>query len=261
MDRFAPNAETSVEIDLVSKGGESITATSVTYDLYDDEQNKLVDQGTASFDADKVTVVVSAAHNTTTGSLAGRTIVAFVNTADGAHLLTKNYILESTSFLSVPSESSMTVLQADMLSTRVAQTVSDAWGYADDSEKRTTMEEAWVRVTRLNLNPWIRGEIPDDTLPDSVKCGPFTVSDLTSDQWALLPTHFKEALKRAQFIEACVLLDGDPTWERRQDGLISKTVGESSEMFRSGKPINAPLSPKSMKEISGYIVRTISISR
>ena len=91
--------------------------------------------------------------------------------------------------------------------------------------------------------------------------GNFKLKDLTSEEWGYLPTHFKDSLKQAQLIEACVILGGDPIGDRRDQGLLSKTVGESSEMFRAGMPTKHAISPTAMAELRGYIDRSVRISR
>jgi hypothetical protein len=57
---------------------------------------------------------------------------------------------------------------------------------------------------------------------------------MTPEIWTIYPDYFKEALNRAQIIQANFLLTPNSAADRRRDGVFSEKIGESSIMFKNG---------------------------
>ena len=261
---FAPNSDVTLTFDMFTADGDVIDPVSATYRVFDDEGAEVVSSTAVAVSGgeEEISVTIAAVNNAIGGAANGaRTVLLSVITAAGAYELSQTYVLETHGFLSVPSESVLTLPQSLMLARQLAQSVLDIWDDAEDHERQAALREAWIRIDRFPFTPWRSYETIPDSASDTLKTGAYRVSELSSADWALLPEHFKSALKRAQLVEAAVLLDGDPTWDRRQDGLISKTVGESSEMFTSHKASVTTISPKSYREIKGYVRRKVSLAR
>ena len=194
--------------------------------------------------------------------MGGRLMDVIVTDDNGdTHRLTETYLLRARVFLNVPSESGQTLIQAMILMQGMPPVLMESFNYSDDAEREAALLEAWSRLSSISYDPFRDNETPDAALPDDVKNRLFAINEITKPDWLLLPEHFRNAIKRAQIIEAAVLLGGDPSWENRQNGLISKSVGESSEMYRSSPPIPSSVSPKARREIAPYINSTIRIGR
>lgn len=69
-----------------------------------------------------------------------------------------------------------------------------------------------------------------------------------------LEPNFLRALKLAQIIEANEMLDVNSLHYKRQDGLMSETIGESSMMFRPGNINNYPITRRSMAYLRQYVL-------
>ncbi|MDL2285092.1 hypothetical protein LJC19_08160, partial [Oxalobacter sp. OttesenSCG-928-P03] len=71
-----------------------------------------------------------------------------------------------------------------------------------------------------------------------------------------LPKLFINALRRAQIMQAnYLLLDENSDIEHlRQRGLLSNTVSESKQFFRTQKPIAKTLCERAMKELARWLV-------
>lgn len=265
MQSFAPNNPVTIEFDLISPvSNELLVATAAVYSVFDDAGAQVVAETSVAVTGSEETirVPVSGANNTVPAGEGGaRTILLNVTTADGTLQLSETYLLEQFAFLTVPAESALTLPQSVMLTNQLASTVLEIWGDTTDHERQAALREAWTRIARFPLMPWKGWDVVPDQASSNLRSGRFSVNELSVTDWNMLPDTFKNALKRAQLIEAAVILEGDPTWDRRQDGLISKTVGESSEMFRSTKSANSVVSPKAYREISAYISRTVSVGR
>lgn len=254
-----------ITLPMTNELGEQISGVSYAYTLYD-EAGLVVSSAadvipSGSYDLE---LTIPATSNVVEpGERYGaRQIVCVVTDATGdTHQLVETYVLRTNAFLSVPAESAQTLMQSMILTKSMAQAVLENWNYAEEEEREAALIEAWSRITKLRLVPWLNSDTPPDDLFELYRGNKLILNQLTSDQWSRLPTHFTLALRRAQIVEAGVLLGGDPVFERRMDGLLSKTVGESSEMFRSTAPIKSSISPKARREISLYIDNSVRIGR
>lgn len=72
---------------------------------------------------------------------------------------------------------------------------------------------------------------------------------------------FLKALCMAQIIEANEMLDPNSTYSKRQDGIMSETIGESSMMFRPGNILNFPITRRSMFFLRNYTVIRARLQR
>lgn len=263
MKTFSAGNIARVPIDLVTRDGEAIVPVSASFKVYDDTGVELGSEAIAVTGNEcEIVVVVPGADNVIDAAAlnGARTVVLTVVSADGQFDLSETYLLERPGFLAVPEMSAMTVQQSVMLSATMRQVVTEVWAHTDDHDRRAALMEAWSRISKFSFRPW-RSTDDAAAAPDRLLNSQFRTNELSLADWQALPEHFKTALKRAQFIEACVILEGDPTWDRRVDGLISKTVGESSEMFSGKKPLISSISPKALRELKGYMRRSVRIAR
>lgn len=81
------------------------------------------------------------------------------------------------------------------------------------------------------------------------------ITTITPSQWHALPADFKAAVCRAQVMQADYLLSRDTRTDARAAGLLSQTIGESSETYAKGKPIAASsvLCQRAMRELSRFL--------
>jgi len=263
---YTAGSELTLTLPLVDETGAQIDAASYTFSLYEEDGNEVeTGSGTLNAGAFDCELTLGASSNQlTVGSRMGarQLVLNVVDDNGNTHVISEIYILRASFVpLAVPAESGQTLLQANLLNRGMASGVLESWSYSDQGEQEAALMEAWNRLSRIAYNPWRDVEEPDSDLSELVRYSDFVLNEVSTDDWALLPENFKAALRRAQLIEAAVLLGGDPTWDRMQEGLISKTVGESSEMFRSKPITNRSISPKARREIEGYIRQNISIGR
>lgn len=80
-------------------------------------------------------------------------------------------------------------------------------------------------------------------------------------RFADLPERFCKAIRRAQMIEADVILGGDEVARVREAGIISETIGESSTFYSSKPFLNLPMSRRTYEVLKPYIVINVSIGR
>lgn len=146
----------------------------------------------------------------------------------------------------------------------------DGWDSATDLERQSAMVESFFRLQklgyRIKMAGW--GDSPPAGYSVSMPwlAGDWVISPriwpiMQVDWWTQYPQHFKEAMYRAQIAEADVILNGDIVAERRADGLLSETIGSSSMMFRSGKPLDMPISKQTAKYLTNYIEWRLTTTR
>jgi hypothetical protein len=130
-----------------------------------------------------------------------------------------------------------------------------AWGAKTDIERSAALVEAYERLIRLGY----RIPRPEVDTMDRIDSG--LALDLSPRHWEImtigdfdgLPARFTRALRKAQIAEAEDILGGDVIAGRRKAGLLSESVGESSMMFRTGKPLNLGISGAALAYLTGYI--------
>lgn len=260
-DVFAAATDVTVTVDLIDTDGTVITPVSATYTVGDDEGVELA-SGAIAVDGSEtsLSVTVPSANNQLDAgeTIGARMVVISVVDARGTHLLRKGYLIESAGVLAVPAESGMTLATAEIVALRMPSLTE--WPQADMHLRQAALVEAWSRLARLKYRPF-RDFDDVEGVASKLLRGTFRLNELTDAEWQALPDPFRAALRRAQLVEADVILDGDPTWARRVDGLMSKTVGESSEMFRPGKPVITAVSMRAMRELSGFIDFSARVGR
>jgi len=113
------------------------------------------------------------------------------------------------------------------------------WDFATDLRKEAAMIEAYNRIGMLRFTV------------DGVDI--IGLNELTTDEFDELSVIFIAALKKAQLSEADIVLGGDPISAKREEGLLSDSVGESAIMFRPGKPLLMSVNRRSLNYLSGFV--------
>lgn len=89
----------------------------------------------------------------------------------------------------------------------------------------------------------------------------YNLADLDDTALDALDPDFLRALRIAQVIEANEMLDANSVHYKRQDGLMSETIGESSMMFRPGNINNYPITRRSMMFLRNYVLIRARLER
>ena len=146
----------------------------------------------------------------------------------------------------------------------------DGWNAATRQDRAGALIESYFRLTKLGyripMNAW--GDSPPagfSLVIPSVQ-GDWVISPrlwpiLNESSYDRYPDHFRLSMRRAQIAESNVILTGDPVDERRREGVMSESVGESSMMFRPGKPLDLPISKEACKYLQNYIEWRITTTR
>lgn len=254
MQTFLAGQTVSINVPMVDASGAPVVATAISYRLLDEAGAELIPATAltpwlSSFDV--ATIPVASPYNTlAAGATRGlRQIILTATTDAGTVVLSAEYALVSLTPLTVPTDSYVSYGQALL----VALTIPDipGWNGASKDERIAALMQAKRHIERLRY----RFEASDSmSRIDPMITG--SMVDLTPAEYAALPVEFRAALEVASVMEADDLMREDARHMREQ-GILSKTVGESSMMVQSGVPKRGIICARA----KGVLVRFLDVGR
>ncbi len=259
MNSYAAGTAVTVTIPLEDLNGDALTPTALSWRLVNENEVEVKAPTALAVDpaATEVIILINQSYNMLVDMQASalREIELSVTTAAGVILLRAAYLVAAPVGINVLKNSFQTYGQARLLATQIPNLLG--WETSDENLQRTAMAEAFVRLTRLGYR--IK-EYTGDALWQSkidptydTRISPRAWSMIARSDWDDLPLPFRTAMARAQLIEANEILSGNVIEDRREAGLLSESIGESSMMFRSGKPLQMGVSARALREVEGYV--------
>ncbi|WP_026610711.1 hypothetical protein [Methylocaldum szegediense] len=134
--------------------------------------------------------------------------------------------------------------------------LSGHWHIATDRQRKIALIDAYARLIKVRFkNLSGNGAVIAQSghVIENESLGRIDLSTFSVDEFLALPEKFLSALYRAQVLQADDILGADPIQERRKAGLMSETVGESSNMYRPGTPIMWQMSRRALEALSDYL--------
>lgn len=267
MQSYVPSTAVSVSFAL----GEAGVALQLRWRVLDEAQTVLQDWqaiSVASPAPTAVSLVVTAGFNVLTApAVRGmRSVELEVTTDSGTQVLTEEYLIQASTTLVVYTNSFLTYNQAVLLSSEFVGSPIAGWHESEKEQRESALISAFEQLlrvpvkTRADVKYQMNGSYD---LPGLASGSPVTLAsrfakalgDLDASDLPNLEPKMLVALRRAQLLEASSLLSSDPVREARANGLLSMTVGESSQFFRSVKPIDMPICPAAAAVLSPWIGR------
>ena len=267
MKTYPVGVAVTVTIPLVDFNGDPVTPTGLSYVVYDEFMDDLADADVPVEEGmtDVAITVLGDANRLASGATAGiRTVVLEIVTEGGTFRVDQTYKIRSNINLVLLTNSFQSYGLAQLTASDMPRLFG--WEGADDAARQGALIEAFERLTRIGYR--VRrpqdidfqntiGEIND--LEDIIEPRAWPVMD--PSRWNNLPQHFRKALCRAQVLEANEILRGDVVGEKRRSGLLSESIGESSMMFRSGKPLQLGISGPALEALTGYVNIRMTLTR
>lgn len=268
MRTYLPSTDIPVTFSLVDEAGSAIIPTSLQWRLLDELNSEVVSwTSVLSLPASSefTTTIISLYTGLPAGEYRGlRTIEARATVAGGAfHTFSETVIIQASSILGFGVNTFMTYEQALMASLDFVPTDIQGWIDADKSMREQALIGAYENILRLPLVVEFDNIIGQSMLiPDApLLAMSRLLRDMTPTEMGHLSPRMSKALKKAQIAEAANILNGDPVTAARNNGLISMTVGESSQFFRTQKPLDLPVCPKAMAYLSRWVRFSARIGR
>lgn len=268
MDFFRNQSQVTLQIDLVDSQGVSVEPTAVSYRVLDQDDVEISAEavvGTFSAGDTKVAVTTSSLENTLDESeTRGMRVVQLLMTLSPGAVITHSYeyFIETDSILEVDFNSYQTYNSALLKVLEMPEMV--AWNTASKRERMGALIESYHRLGRLAYELGDDDSQVTDYESKVIFNGEY-INDLNNDytiaELDLIDETFVQMLQKAQIMEAAVILGNDPIEDQRRDGLMSASVGESSNFFRPGKPLELAVSKPAIRYLSGYVRYKRTIGR
>lgn len=199
--------------------------------------------------------VTAEANTLAAGAVRGFRMIQAEVTKDGAtYLLTSEYVIESTNALETGTNSFQTYGQAIVNAASMANV--EAFNEADRRNKVVALSTAYQQISRLTFSitkPTANGGYERLRLTGLL--------NLKAEDYLDLPKQFVDSLRLAQVAEANELLDTNSIAYKRQQGLLSESIGESTMFFRPEKALLMPVNRRTMDLLRGYVVWEVNLGR
>jgi len=242
MKSFLQNNDVHVQIDFKTEEGEPVDVASAEYEVTDDE-DQVLQTGTVSEFSSPLQLTVNAENNALSDSAGAsvRAVSLIMTGVDGnTYRNTVYYFVVREQRLQPFSNSFMSFNKALSLIPRLTKINFNG----NRGELITALMESYDMITRFPLNKGIFGH----SVPSLV-------------DWKVVPDVVIDDFRKAQLIQASILLQEDPNEELRESGVFSKTVGESSTTFFRSKPVDNMIHKRAWRYIARYIDNSVVVTR
>ena len=274
MDKFLAGAPVTLTIPLTDRLGNPVAASAVEFEVLDRTGAVKQVRQAATISGESVEVVVASDANQLADGTARdlRTVKLYCTIPGGESTVSSSYVIEADALLIVGVNSFQTLEEAELTAMDIFD-VGD-WDVMDDDDKTRALIDSRTRICGMSFNllDMYRPQdnvsyVPEGVIGISKGISPWNIKnqlgDLTVEQYNLLPEKFKKALRLAQVADAAATLSPDPVEQKRAKGLILDTIGETKQMFSSGRPVSSPVAKKAMDYLRDFVVTgtTLKIGR
>lgn len=263
MNTYLQGVNIDINIPLLNDIGEDLDNVSkVTWILYDENEKLLTSGEVTDFDEELASVRVEAKYNLVDKDEQSevRLLVATLM-CDNEKSYTHKfyYILQSEAILQYGKNSILTYMQALKLTPTIATLVS--WNSATEAQQKTALLNAFTNLSRLRLHRGCAGDDADYEAYRVIGSAPVTLTDFPEKAWAKFSTQFKKDFQLAQMMEAEYLLGGDGVEQLRHKGVMSYTVGEVKQFYRTSTPLEMGCCKDALRYVGRYIQYHSTIAR
>lgn len=261
MNRYLQGQDVAVVLPLVDDVGLPIQATAGSYRVLDQDGAVVVNTTAAPNPTglEELSIAVPAVSNTLVAPAvqALRVLELTLTTATGTKLLTAHYLIEALEPLVVPDNSFQTLSQAEFRGASMPRLT--AWEGAGRADRIAALIQARLNIAQLRFRQYFYDDQTHDIVPWTY---PADITQLTASEFNSLDPVFVDHLRRAQVFEADeILIPVTDARKKRENGLMSESVGEVSQMFRPGKPVKGLVGERTMSCLAKYVIRRVRITR
>jgi hypothetical protein len=271
MQNYAPGYPVVVTFNLASESGTLITPTALRWRVLDEAETVLQDWATQAIpspaEGEIALTIIGVLNILTPPAVRGlRTVELEVTTERGSYLLSESVLLQSVSALRVGMNTFQTYFQALLESQNHVESSITGWvrSTARDERERALIQahqailQLPLRMKNARLNS--QSYMTEDPF---ISHGRIWLRDVTPENFQELTSEaMKIALRQAQLLEASEILSADPVAVARRSGLMSMTVGESSQFFGQSKPMDTPmLSRLGMDLLKRWMDHSVTMAR
>jgi hypothetical protein len=243
MDTYFAGSEIRLELPFALASGATVDGvTAVAYEITDSSGGVvLAASNLTPAPADNAHVLTLSAEQTAlaAGVVRDVRVVRFSFEHGGAtHTTYHEFYIEARDVLRLMQNSYQTYEHALL----VARDVADIEGFngATREQRITALVNAFHSLNTLNF--FVTGHYYGD------------LGVVPAAEFQAMNARFQRAICTAQVIEANEFLSGDTIHKKRQAGLLSESIGESSMFWRPEKVLLIPVTRRSLDVLRGYVV-------
>lgn len=254
MQEYQASQAIDFTIPFVDSNGNAIVVTGVTWTVTD-EENQVVTSGTSipAVEDTTINITILAEHCVITNGerSEARQLKVELTHAAGTETFRELFMLVEEHSLALGLNSCVTYLQALRMMPDFPTFV--AMPALDDARRKSALIAAWRNIGLMELS---EGALVDvDGQPIRTEKGEliWSTSQLKPDMLSRLDKRILKDFRHAQMEEAEYLLGGDGIEDLRSRGVMSYTVGEIKQFFRTSKPVELVLSKHALRHIGKYV--------
>ncbi|MEW2741566.1 hypothetical protein ABZ131_20615 [Providencia rettgeri] len=259
---------------------DALDVASASYSLFDISGNPvLVDQPLFINEGDlSASFTISGEHNILDDERTKdmrRVLVKSKSTDGRVNEFEQFYAVVKTMELTVPGESFITLMEAKLAALDIYG--ADSFMLLSDHVQRQVLMEATNRIKSMRFSLKRIYKITDEngyrpqnvltanTLPfylTGQHSGEFIdFTELTAEQYLSLPAYFIKDVTQSCMNEAISIVTTNGAADAREEGLLSESIGETTNMYRTGRSAAKTLSRKTWRLLSRYTDNVIRIGR
>jgi hypothetical protein len=269
MQSYKPGSPIALSFQLEDDAGAAILPSSYDWSILDEAGTVLQGPTTVAVPDPAalngvLTLTVPSSLTTLAAGLtrAIRTIEVLLTAGSIVHSMTNSAMVRAGTSLVLGVNTTQTYMQAVLLAEDLGKKSLAGWvAQSEVCDRESALIEAYDRLCKLNLRFDARDS---QSMVIAWESYPVRLNDWTAQQLLNLDEQMLRGLRLAQLVEASEILQEDEVALARESGLISTTVGESSQFFRSSKPIDRtvmPISTAAMVHIQRWVRTRVSIGR
>lgn len=267
MKMVEPNTDVTFAINLVNELGSALSVSSVSYLLFDGDNNIVIPETSTNYTTvslkPQVSITIPAIYNIVPSISSSRARLLQVNvvTTDKNLVKVKEvYGIDSLTPISFMNRSYQSYQDAELLAYETLNL--ENWNSETETNKINALRTAFDQIGVLSFNVR-KYNVQSPTSIDPYSNPLFqerwsykinNINEFSSEYMLTMPEGFIKALKLAQVLQADYVLGKGGTSETlEQQRLVSETVGESSKTWKSTKALRLPLCESAMRALTGYI--------
>lgn len=269
MKTYLAGTPVQLAVSFTDTDGNALSVSSAHYRILDDRSNEI--QASTPFDITQETLTIASELNQIASldvdSLTSEQIdevrlnearvVEFELTLDDGNIYPYDmaYVIVPRERLIAGLNSFQTLRQAYLTAMSVPGTT--VWNTSSEDARVAAMIEARLRICSFQFRDVTLGQsyLNEDQLVNDL-------SRLPPRDFKALTARFRKALCMAQIAEAEAILGGGDQGDlMRRNGLISQTIGETQDIYRSSKPIDMQVSKAALRYLGPYISLSQRIGR
>lgn len=259
---------------------DALDVSSASYSLFDISSNPvLVDQPLFISEGDlSASFTISGEYNSLGDEITKdmRRVVVKYKSSDGrVSEIEQFYAVVKAMELTIPHDSFVTLMEAKLAALDIYG--ADSFMLLSDHVQRQVLIEATKRIKTMRFSLKCIYKITDEEgyKPQNVLTAntlPFYLAgehsseyidftELTSEQYKSLPAYFIKDVAESCMNEAISIVTTNGAADAREEGLLSESIGETTNMYRSGRSATKTLSRKTWRLLSRYTDNQIRVGR